>query len=188
MRIASLGVCLAVWSAGCAHAPEQAQPPAPPQATSPSAAPAPAPALDAQALSAQADKSYYALDFPACTAQFQQAAEASTDDESRSGAFYSAACCASLKGDTSQALELLKRSVQHGYANVGYLEADPELAPLRALPGWSEVVAGAQANLAKLPRPPRPSPRSPPSTRTARAAPTARPSARCSASSRASPS
>ena len=158
MRI-SLGVCLVALGAGCAHAPEQAREPAPQQAAS-TAAPAPASpqAANPQALSAQAEKSYYALDFPACTTQFSQAAEASTDDDSRSSAFYSAACCAALKGDASQALELLKRSVQHGYSDVGYLEADPELAPLHSLAGWSEVVAGARAHLAKLPQPPRPTP------------------------------
>jgi len=157
----SLGVCLAVLVTGCAHAPEPAQEPAPaPQqaAITPAPAPAPQKAADPKELSAQAEKSYYALDFPGCTAQSRAAAEASTDDDSRSSAFYSAACCAALSGDSAQALELLKRSVQAGYSDPAYLQADPELGPLHSLAGWAEVVAGAQANLAKMPQPPRPVP------------------------------
>jgi hypothetical protein len=155
----SLGVCLVVLGTGCAHAPEPTQEPAPRQAAS---TPAPAPALqkaaDPKELLAQADKAYYALDFPGCTAQFRAAAEASTDDDSRSSAFYSAACCAALAGDSAQALEFLKRSVQAGYSDPAHLQADPELDPLHSLAGWAEVVAGAQVNLAKMPQPPRPVP------------------------------
>jgi hypothetical protein len=157
----SLGVCLAVWVTGCAHAPEPAQEPAPaPQqaASTPAPAPAPQKPADPRELLAQAEKSYYALDFPGCTAQSRAAAEASTDDDSRSNAFYTAACCAALSGDSTQALEFLKRSVQAGYSDPAYLQADPELNPLHSLAGWAEVVAGAQANLAKMPQPPRPVP------------------------------
>ena len=158
MRI-SLGVCLVVLGTGCAHAPEPAREPAPQQAAStPAPAPAPQKAADPKELQAQADKAYYALDFPGCTAQFRAAAEATTDDDSRSNAFYSAACCAALAGDSTQALELLKHSVQAGYSDPAYLQADPELNPLHSLAGWAEVVAGAQANLAKMPQPPRPVP------------------------------
>jgi hypothetical protein len=144
---------------GCAHAPDPVQEPAPRQAASaPAPAPTPQKAADPKELSAQADKSYYALDFPACATLFRAAAEASTDDDSRSNFFYSAACCAALAGDSAQALELVKRSVQSGYYDAAYLQSDPELAPLHSLAGWAEVVASAKANLAKLPQPPRPVP------------------------------
>lgn len=156
MRI-SLAVSLVVLGVGCAHAPEQVQEPAPQQAVS-TLAPATQKAADPKALSEQANQSYEALNFPACAEQFRQAAEAQTDDESRSGSFYSAACCASLAGDTSKALELMKRSVQSGYFDADYAQADPELFPLHSLPGWQEVLSGAQANLTKAPYRPRPIP------------------------------
>ncbi len=158
MRI-SLGICLVVLGTGCAHAPEPAPEPAPQQtASAPAPAPAPQKPADPRELQAQADKSYRALDFQGCTTQFRAAAEASTDDDSRSNAFYSAACCAALAGDSAQALELLKRTVQSGFYDAAHLQADPELAPLHSLPGWAEVVEGAKANMAKLPQPPQPVP------------------------------
>jgi hypothetical protein len=133
------GVCLVMVGAGCAHSPEKAS-----QAASP------------QELSSRADKAYDAQDFSACANLFRQAAEASTEDDARATAFYSAAGCSALAGNPSQALELLKRSVQSGYFDPDTLLHDPELVSVHALAGWQEVVADAQANLAKAPSPPLP--------------------------------
>jgi len=143
MRI-TLGVCLVMLGAGCAHSPEKAQESTPQQAAS------------AQELSSRADKAYDAQDFSACAELFRQAAEASTEDDARATSFYSAAGCSALAGNPSQALELLKRSVQSGYFDPDTLQHDPELASVHSLAGWQEVVAGAQAHLAKAPNPPLP--------------------------------
>lgn len=143
MRI-SLGVCLAVLGAGCAHGPQKVQ------------APEPTPAARAPELSAQAEKRYRALDFPACAEQFRQAAEASPEDDSRAESFYRAAGCAALADQPAQALALLKRSVQSGYADLDHLRYDPELASLHARPEWQELLAATQAHRQKAPHPPMP--------------------------------
>jgi hypothetical protein len=142
MRLA-LGAGLVVLGAGCAHSPEKA-------------AAASQPTAPAQELSTQANKSYRALDFTACSEQFRLAAEASTDEDSRAESFYDAARCTALKGDPSQAIALLKRSVQSGYYDPETLQFDPDLSSLQAAEGWEEVLAGAKANLAKAPHPPMP--------------------------------
>ncbi len=141
---ATLGVCLVMLVAGCAHAPEKAPESASPQAAS------------SQELSSRADKAYDAQDFPACAELFRQAAEASPEDDARATALYSAAGCPALAGKPSQALELLKRSVQSGYFDPDTLQYDPELASVHSLAGWQEVGVRAQANLAKAPNPPMP--------------------------------
>lgn len=141
----SLGAWLFVLSAGCAHTVEKAREPAPEASGS------------AEALSQRAEEAYEALDFPACTQRFLQAAEAGPDD-ARAESLYRAAGCASLAGDASQAMALLKRSVQHGYSDVDHLRFNRELTPLHALPGWEEARAGAQANHEKAPSPSMPVP------------------------------
>jgi hypothetical protein len=142
MRI-PLGACLAVWVVGCAHSSGKA------------AAPAAQDGL-AQQLRSQAEKSYDALHFPACANQFRQAAEASTDADSRSESFYSAARCAALANDAAQGIELLKLALQSGYYDADTLQHDMELASLHSAAGWQEVVTSAKANLAKAPHPPLP--------------------------------
>jgi tetratricopeptide (TPR) repeat protein len=153
----TLGVCLVMLGAGCAHAPEKPPEPAPPQVES-KPEPTPQQTASADELSDQGYKAYAAMDFPTCAERYRQAAEASKDDTSRADAFYGAACCATLAGDTAQGLELVKRAVQSGYYDVDYLQVEPELLALHSLPGWQEVLSGARANLAKAPHPPRPVP------------------------------
>jgi hypothetical protein len=147
----SLGVCLIMLGTGCAHTAGKTL-----EEAASTQGPSPEQAARARELSSQARKSYDALDFPACAEQYRQAAEASTDDFSRADSLYSAAGCASLAGEPPQALMLLKRSVQSGYYDADTLRHDPELSPLHSLAGWEEVVAAAQANLAKAPHPPMP--------------------------------
>ncbi|HVG63120.1 MAG TPA: HEAT repeat domain-containing protein [Hyalangium sp.] len=139
----SLGVCLAVWMVGCAHSAGKPAEPA---------------AQDGRALElrSQAEKSYDALNFPACASQFRQAAEANTDADSRSESFYSAARCAALANDAAQGIELLKLAIQSGYYDADTLQYDMELASLHSAAGWQEVMASAKANLAKAPNPPLP--------------------------------
>jgi hypothetical protein len=137
MRI-PLGVCLALC-VGCAHSSGETAEPA---------------TQDGRALElkAQAKKSYDALNFPACASQFRQAAEASTDADSRSESFYSAA----LANDAAQGIELLKLAIQSGYYDADTLQYDMGLASLHSAAGWQEVMASAKANLAKAPNPPLP--------------------------------
>jgi hypothetical protein len=126
MRI-SLGLCLIMFGAGCAHSPEKTS-----EAST---------AAQAQALSAKAAKSRDALDFPACAEQFRQAAEASKDADSQSDSFYNAARCAALAGTQPQAIELLKRAVQSGYYDPDTLQYDMELTSLHSVAGWQEVLS-----------------------------------------------
>jgi len=142
MRI-PLGACLAVWLVGCAHSAGKTAEPATQD-------------RHAQQLRSQAEKSYDALNFPACASQYRQAAEASMDADSRSGSFYSAARCAALANDAAQSIELLKLAIQSGYYDADTLRYDMELASLHSAASWQEVVASAQANLAKAPHPPLP--------------------------------
>ena len=139
-----LGVSLAAWVVGCAHSPGKTAEPTAQQAER------------AQELVSQAEKSYEALDFPACTEQFRQAAEASTDADSRSESFYSAARCAALAGDASQGIELLKLALQSGFYDADKLQHDMELSALHSAAGWQEAMDSAKANLAKAPQPPLP--------------------------------
>lgn len=139
-----LRVCLAVCVVGCAHSPGKTGEPAPQQAAR------------AQELLSQAEKSYEATDFPACTDRFRQAAEASTDADSRSESFYRAARCAAMAGDASQGIALLKLALQSGYYDADTLQYDMELSSLHSAASWQEVVASAKVNLAKAPQPPLP--------------------------------
>lgn len=138
MRI-SLGVLLIILGTGCAHSPGKAS------AASGAATP-----------SEQAEQSYKALNFPACAEQFRQAAESAPEGEERAESLYRAAGCAALAGQPSQALELLKRSVQSGYSDPDHLRFNPELTSLHSLAGWQEALDGAQAHRAKAPNPPMP--------------------------------
>jgi hypothetical protein len=133
MRIVQ-GICLVLLGAGCAHR---------------------VPAASATALPELAEESYKALNFTACAEQFRLAAETGADD-SRAESFYRAAGCAALAGDSSQALELLKRSAQSGYFDPDHLRFNPELTSLHSLAGWQEVLASVEANRSKAPNPPMP--------------------------------
>jgi hypothetical protein len=106
--------------------------------------------------SEQAEQSYRALNFPACADQFRQAAQSAPEGEERAESFYRAAGCAALAGKSSQALELLRRSIQSGYYDADHLRFNPELTSLHSLAGWQEVLSGAQANLSNAPHPPMP--------------------------------
>ncbi|QSQ24134.1 hypothetical protein JY651_03940 [Pyxidicoccus parkwayensis] len=139
----SLGLCLLMMGVGCAHT------------SGPSKDVSPA--LDAsaiQALEARADKAYDAEDFKGCAELRRQAAEAQTDSELRADGLYSAARCASLAADPSGAIALLRRAVADGFYAPDRLRYNPELASLHSAEGWSDVLAGASANLAKAEQPP----------------------------------
>ncbi len=114
------------------------------------------PAASAEALTARAEQSYAALDFPACTERFLEAAAPCADDDCRATAFYRAAGCAALGGDAAKALALLNRAADSGYLELDHLSFNPELTSLHARSGWSEVVARVEANRKKHPELPPP--------------------------------
>lgn len=115
-------------------------------------------AMASQELSQRASKAYDAEDFATCADLHRQSAEAMTDADLRSEAYYSAARCSALGARPDDALAFLKRSADEGFLSVEQLQFDPELASLHSLPGWTEVVAGVQANLDKAGAPPMPIP------------------------------
>ncbi|MFY2563067.1 HEAT repeat domain-containing protein [Corallococcus terminator] len=106
-------------------------------------------AMASQELSLRADKAYDAEDFATCADLRRRSAEAVTDADLRSEAYYSAARCSALGGRPDDALAFLKRAADSGFLSVEQLQFDPELASLHSLPGWTEVVSGVQANLDK---------------------------------------
>ena len=56
---------------------------------------------------------------------------------------FNAACCLCRLGEVDQGLEWLKRAVAHGYKSPVPLDDDPDLAPLRSLPGFAELKEAA---------------------------------------------
>lgn len=54
---------------------------------------------------------------------------------------YATACYHARFGDRRFALETLEKALEAGYSNFGYLDADPDLKPLHADPGYAELLA-----------------------------------------------
>jgi tetratricopeptide (TPR) repeat protein len=52
---------------------------------------------------------------------------------------YNAACCLSRLGRPDTALPWLERAVDAGYRDLPHLQADEDLAPVRALPGFAPI-------------------------------------------------
>lgn len=57
---------------------------------------------------------------------------------------FNAACCLCRLGRVDEGLSWLKRAVEAGFKSAARLEDDPDLAPLRALPGFAELSAAAR--------------------------------------------
>ncbi|WP_338863665.1 hypothetical protein [Myxococcus stipitatus] len=140
-----LGVSLLMLALGCAHAPTK-------DTGSTSSA------ESSPGLSALADQAYDAENFATCAELRLKLAESLSETSSRAEAYYNAAACASLGGDLERAMTLLRSSADQGYLVVDQLQHDPELAPLHAHAGWTEVVARVAANHAKAEQPPMPIP------------------------------
>jgi hypothetical protein len=58
---------------------------------------------------------------------------------------YSTACCWALSGDSEKALSRLQLSIDRGWTDWGHLDADPDLASLRALPSFDAWRQAARA-------------------------------------------
>lgn len=61
-------------------------------------------------------------------------------------AHYNLACAYSRSGDRSAALAELRRSVDAGWDNYGHMEGDPDLAPLREDPAFTDLLTRAKEN------------------------------------------
>jgi hypothetical protein len=96
-------------------------------------------------LRGEAAQAYESKDYAACARIFLEAA---STPSSRGGSndLFNAACCRALAGDRDGALELLKKSIERGYADTEHIKVDQDLASLRAQPGWSSLVARVEAN------------------------------------------
>ena len=57
------------------------------------------------------------------------------------GTLYNGACFYTLTGDHARALDLLERAIQAGVGYPDWIEHDPDLASLRSLPRYRELVA-----------------------------------------------
>jgi adenylate cyclase len=57
------------------------------------------------------------------------------------GTLYNGACFYSLAGDHARALDLLERAIQAGVGYPDWIGHDPDLAPLRALPRYRDLLA-----------------------------------------------
>lgn len=59
---------------------------------------------------------------------------------------YNLACAYSRSGDKSAALAELNRAVEAGWSSYGHLQGDPDLAPLRDDPAFTELINRAKRN------------------------------------------
>jgi adenylate cyclase len=77
-------------------------------------------------------------DATAGRAAMEQALRLRPDDY---GTLYNGACFYALVGDHDTALDLLERAIQAGVGYPQWIEHDPDLAPLRGLPRYRELLA-----------------------------------------------
>ena len=54
---------------------------------------------------------------------------------------YNLACTLSMVGDVEEALSVLDQALALGYGDMGHLESDPDLEPVRRLDGYQMVLA-----------------------------------------------
>lgn len=75
-----------------------------------------------------------------------------TDEQRRrdASAAYDAACTAALAGKTDEALALLERAADAGFAEAAHMAKDPDLDSLRAEPAYARIAEKVAANDAKL--------------------------------------
>jgi len=53
---------------------------------------------------------------------------------------YNAACMYVSLGDSSRAIDALRQAVEAGYTNLGWMQNDPDLVPLRDDPAFIEML------------------------------------------------
>jgi tetratricopeptide (TPR) repeat protein len=93
-------------------------------------------------LVSQASEAYDAGRYEVCGQLFEQAIEHGARFETVP---YNAACCHALAGNVERAFELLDLSLERGWRDVSHLEADTDLAKLRADERWKTILQKATA-------------------------------------------
>jgi hypothetical protein len=86
---------------------------------------------------AAANSLYEAGDYAASAREFAQAFELQSGNVLH---WYNAACSWSLAGNTDRALAALEGALKRGYHDLGLLNTDEDLEPLRQDPRWETVV------------------------------------------------
>ncbi|KFA93473.1 DUF6624 domain-containing protein [Archangium violaceum] len=140
VRLAALSLLSA-----CAHTAAPSEKPAPAAASAPAAAPAPTP--EARALAMQADALLTSGKSTESLPLYRRAWEQGMRTE---GMSYNAACAAALAGEKAEALTWLERAVDAGFAALGHMKQDEDLASLREEPAFARIAEKAAANEAKL--------------------------------------
>ena len=61
-------------------------------------------------------------------------------DPDNANAYYNLACCQSLQGRVRNANEYLEQALKSGFIGYNWIQNDPDLTPLRALPEWKTLM------------------------------------------------
>jgi len=93
---------------------------------------------DGGSLEERAIRAFAAGDYEAAEAALRRQLE---EDPGNFVAMYNLACVRAMRGDTTEAGEMLIRAVEHGFADVRQLTHDPHLAPLRGDPRYVALVS-----------------------------------------------
>jgi len=106
------------------------------------------PSLSYETLFVQGTTAYAAEDWPRCAETLTRAAGAATGDRQAARAYFTAAACATAKGDKDAAFALLEKAAAKGYRDVDRAGSNPLLEPLRQEPRWKTFFEGVQARSA----------------------------------------
>jgi hypothetical protein len=101
-----------------------------------------------QALRSQADAAYEAKNYRA-SAQFYEESFRLPSVKPTPGAFYNAACCWALAGESTKAFQNLDRATKAGWDDVSQLKEDADLASLRTDKRWVPMLHKVDATIAR---------------------------------------
>ena len=105
-----------------------------------------------EALGDSAGAAYQSGRYAAAGALFAAAAEGALAAD-RPSALYNAACSFALAGQPEAATDALAAAVAAGWSDAAHMQADTDLAALRARPEWADLVDRTAANAASAARP-----------------------------------
>lgn len=95
-----------------------------------------------QALHREASRRHQAQDYRGAVALYRQLLQLSPDDAT---ALYNTACGYSLLGEKTEAVAFLERAVAAGFTDFAHIRTDTDLDPLRAEPGYLQLLQGEAA-------------------------------------------
>jgi len=127
--------------------PAPAQPESPPAETKPApgqaapetapAEPKPAPQLTVEEHARRAQELYGQKDYKTALQEYEQVLKAAPGNVT---ALYNTACVASLLGNKEQALDYLKRAIEAGWRDGGWMEKDTDLDAIRGEAGYKDLL------------------------------------------------